>query len=109
MIKNKIEAEGLSRSKSTGILTVSRCISGPNLVILAWTGDKLLYRQVWNGINLDLQVRFKIIYKLKLRLSTAEIKIIYRNRLWDVAIHPCPCTDSQLAVSKVGHWWVNWI
>ena len=23
-----------------GILTVLRCISGPNLVILAWTGDK---------------------------------------------------------------------
>ena len=52
-IKNEIEAEGLSRTKSTGILTVLRCISGPNLVILAWTGDKLLYGQVQNGINLD--------------------------------------------------------
>ena len=34
-IKNEIEAEGLSRPKSTGILAVLRCISGPNLVILA--------------------------------------------------------------------------
>ena len=34
-IKNEIQAEGLSRPKSTGILTVLRCISGPNLVILA--------------------------------------------------------------------------
>ena len=43
-IKNEIEAEGLSRPKSTAILTVLRCISGPNLVIVAWTGycmDKL--------------------------------------------------------------------
>ena len=35
IIKNEIEAEGLSRPKSIGILTVLRCISGPNLVILA--------------------------------------------------------------------------
>ena len=60
MIKNEIEAEGLSRPKSTGILTVLRCISGPNLVIVAWTGDKLLYGQAQNGINLDLQVKFDI-------------------------------------------------
>ena len=61
MIKNEIEAEGLSRLKSTRILTVLRCISGPNLVIVAWTGyNKLLYRQAQNGINLDLQVKFDI-------------------------------------------------
>ena len=34
MIKNDIEADDLSRPKSTGILTVLRYISGPNLVIL---------------------------------------------------------------------------
>ena len=56
MIKNEIEAEGLSCPKWTGILTVLRCVSGPNLVIVAWTGDKLLYGQAQNGINLDLQV-----------------------------------------------------
>ena len=43
-----------------GILTVLRCISGPNLVILAWRGGKLLYRQAQNGINLDLQVKFDL-------------------------------------------------
>ena len=59
-IKNEIEAEVLSRPKSTGILTVFRCITGPNLVIVAWTGDKLLYGQAQNGINLDLQVKFDI-------------------------------------------------
>ena len=37
-----------------------RCISGRNLVIVAWTGDKLLYGQAQNGTNLDLQVKFDI-------------------------------------------------
>ena len=60
MIKNEIEAEGLSRSKSSGILTVLRCISGPNLLIVAWTGDKLFYGQAQNGINLEMQVKFHI-------------------------------------------------
>ena len=53
MIKNKIEAESLSRPKSIGILTVLRCNSEPNFVILAWTGDKLSCGQAQNGINFD--------------------------------------------------------
>ena len=59
-IKNKIEAEGLSRPKLIEILTISRCISGPNLVILAWTGDKLSCGQAQNGINLDFEVKFDL-------------------------------------------------
>ena len=59
-IKNKIEAEGLSRPKSMRILTVLRCNSGPNLVILAWMGDKLVYRQAQNGINLDSKYKFDL-------------------------------------------------
>ena len=34
-IKNEIEAEGLSCRQSNGTLSVLRCISGPNVVILA--------------------------------------------------------------------------
>ena len=59
-IKNEIEAERLSRPKSKGILTALRCISGSNLVILAWTGDKLLCGQAQNGINLVFQVKFDL-------------------------------------------------
>ena len=59
-IKIEIDAEGLSRPKSMDILTALRCISGPNVVILAWTGDKLLYRQAQNRIHWDLQVKFDI-------------------------------------------------
>ena len=39
MIKIESEAEGLSRPKWIGILTVLRCLSCPDLVILAYTGD----------------------------------------------------------------------
>ena len=53
MIKNEIEAEGLSCPKSVGILSILRCISGPNLAILACTGDKLLCGQAENLKNLD--------------------------------------------------------
>ena len=60
MIKNEIEAEGLSCPKSIGILTVLRCISGLNLVILVWTGDKLSCGEAQNGINLEFQVRFDL-------------------------------------------------
>ena len=56
----KFKLEVYHAIKSTGILTVLRCISGPNLMIVAWTGDKLLYGQAQNGINLDLQVKFDI-------------------------------------------------
>ena len=37
-----------------GILTMEFCISGPNLVILAWMGDELFHGQAQNGIILDL-------------------------------------------------------
>ena len=74
-IKNEIEAEGSSRPKSTGILTVSRCITGPNLVILAWTGDKLLYKQAQNWINLNLQV----IFALEDQGQSTSITIVFLN------------------------------
>ena len=50
-LKNEIEAEGLSCPKAIRILTIPGCISVPNLVILAWTSDKLLHEQAQNGIN----------------------------------------------------------
>ena len=57
-IKIESEAEGLSRPKSIGILTVLRCISCPDLVILAYTGDKLSCGQAQNEVKLDFHVKF---------------------------------------------------
>ena len=40
-IKFDLEGQGQSPPKTIGILTKVFCIYGPNLVILAWTGDEL--------------------------------------------------------------------
>ena len=60
MIKIESEAEGLSRPKSIGILTVLRCISCTDLVILAYTGDKLLCGQAQNEVKFDFHVKFDL-------------------------------------------------
>ena len=60
MIKIESEAEGLSRPKSIGILTVLRCISCPDLVILTKTGDKLSSGQAQNEVKFDFQVKFDL-------------------------------------------------
>ena len=52
-IKNERKAVGLWGPKSIVIVTLLVCISGPNLVIIAWTGDRLSCRQAQNGINWD--------------------------------------------------------
>ena len=56
----EIEAEGLLCQKSIRILTVLRCISGPNWVILAGISDKLWCGQSQNGINFYFQIRFHL-------------------------------------------------
>ena len=33
------------------------CTSGPNLVVLAWTGDELSRGQIQNGVNFDFEVK----------------------------------------------------
>ena len=36
------------------------CTSGPNLVVLAWTGDELLRGQTQNGLNFYFEVKFDL-------------------------------------------------
>ena len=45
-----------STPKIIGILTKEFCTSGPNLVILAWTGGELSRGQAQNGVTFDFQV-----------------------------------------------------
>ena len=42
------------------ILTQVFCTFGPNLVILAWTGDELSCRQAQNGVTFDFEVKFDL-------------------------------------------------
>ena len=44
-VKFDLEFQSQLTPKTIGILTNVFCSSGPNLVILAWTGDKLSRRQ----------------------------------------------------------------
>ena len=36
------------------------CTSGPNFVVLAWTGDELSHGQAQNGVNFDFEVKFDL-------------------------------------------------
>ena len=46
-VKFDIEGQGQSTPKTIGILTKVFYTYGPNLVILAWTGNGLLHGQTW--------------------------------------------------------------
>ena len=59
-IENEIEDQDQSIPKLIGIITQVFCTFGPNLVILAWTGDELSCRQARNGVNFDFEVKFDL-------------------------------------------------
>ena len=59
-IENEIEDRDKSIPKFIGILTQVFCTFGPNLVILAWTGDELSCRQAQNGVTFDFEVKFDL-------------------------------------------------
>ena len=59
-IENEIEDQDQSIPKLIGILTQVFCTFGPNLVVLAWTGDVLSCRQAQNGVTFDFEVKFDL-------------------------------------------------
>ena len=59
-IKNGSEVQGQSSSELTEFLTVLKCICGPNLEILSWTGDELSHGQAQNRVNFDFEVKFDL-------------------------------------------------
>ena len=60
--ENKLNliCQAQSTPNSIGILTKVFCTSGPNLVVLARTGDELSHRQAQNGVNFDFEVKFDL-------------------------------------------------
>ena len=62
-----------------GILTNVCCTSGPNLVILAWSGEELSCGQAHNGLNLEFEVKFDLDLQGQSPLKTIGIfkKIFY--------------------------------
>ena len=59
-IENEIEDQDQSIPKFIGILTQVFCTFSPNLVIPAWTGDELSYRQAQNEVTFDFEVKFDL-------------------------------------------------
>ena len=59
-IENEIEDHDQSTPKFIGILTQVFCTFGPNLVVLAWTGDELSRRQAQNWVTFDFGVKFDL-------------------------------------------------
>ena len=53
-----LTCQAQSTPKTIGILTKVFCTSGPNLVVLAQTGDELSHGQAQNGVNFDFEVKF---------------------------------------------------
>ena len=62
ILKNKLNltCQAQSTPKTIGILTKVFCTSGPNLVVLAQTGDELSHGQAQNGVNFYFEVKFDL-------------------------------------------------
>ena len=58
--KLNLTCQAQSTPKTIEILTKVFCTSGPNLVVLARTGDELSHRQAQNGVNFDFEVKFDL-------------------------------------------------
>ena len=58
--KLNLTCQAQSTPKTVGILTKVFCTSGPNFVVLAWTGDELSLGQAQNGVNFDFEVKFDL-------------------------------------------------
>ena len=58
--KLNLTCHAQSTPKTIGILTKVFSTSGPNLVVLAWTGDELSRGQAQNVVNFDFEVKFDL-------------------------------------------------
>ena len=59
-INFEFELNLTSTAKTIGILTVLRCISGQNLVVLTETGEKLSCGQAQNEAKFYFQIKFDL-------------------------------------------------
>ena len=58
--KFNLTCQAQSTPKTIGILTKVFCTSGPNFVVLAWTGDDLSHGQAQNEVKFDFEVKFDL-------------------------------------------------
>ena len=91
-------SQGQMPPKTLGILTNVCCTSGPNLVILAWSGEELSCGQAHNGLNLEFEVKFDLDFQGQSPPKTIGIftKIFYTYGLW-----------SKFRDPSLNRWWVT--
>ena len=58
--KLNLTCQAQTTPKTIGILTKVFCTSGPNLMVLARTGDELSHGLAQNGVNFDFEVKFDL-------------------------------------------------
>ena len=77
--KLNLTCQAQSTPKTVGILTKVFCTSGPNFLVLAWTGDELSLGQAQNGVNFDFEVQFDLEGQGQSTPKTIEIltKVFY--------------------------------
>ena len=84
-VKFDLEGQGQLPPKILGILTMVFYTSGPNLVILAWTGDELWCGQAQNGVTFVFEVKFDLEGQSRLPLKTigtlTKVFCIFRPNL----------------------------
>ena len=102
-IENEIEDQDQSIPKFIGILTQVFCTFGPNLVVLAWTGDELSCRQAQNRVTFDFEVKFDLEGQGQSPPKTTGIltKLFYTYGLNLVIL---AWTDDELSRRQAGGW-----
>ena len=83
------------------------CTSGPNLVVLAWTGDELSHGQAQNWVNFDFEGKFDLEGKGQSPLKTIGIltKVFYTCVSILVIL---TWTDLELSRGQASDWHTDW-
>ena len=105
--KFNLTCQAQSTPNTTGMLINVFCTSGPNLVVLAWTGDELSHRQAQNGVNFYFEGAFDLEGKGQLPHKTIGIltKVFYTcvSNLMILA-----WTDLELSPEQASDWHTDW-
>ena len=102
-----LTCQAQSTSNTIGILIKVFCTSGPNLVVLAWTGDELSHGQAQNGANFDFEGKFDLEGKGQSPLKTIGIltKVFY-NCVSNLVI--LAWTGLELSRGQASDWHTEW-
>ena len=77
VFENKLKCQAQLTPKTIRILTKVFCTSGPNLVVLAWTGDELLHGQAQNGVNFEVEFDLEGQGQSPLKTIRILTKVVY--------------------------------